>query len=213
MVDRTNYDPDKVPDLALRQIFGRQRLDPALCKLMADSKLLTVDMFAMLGESITGVKTTLLNLVPDKAKFGPDDPAVELALTSLAAVWKTCSVMQEQFATRRAKMEEDPSKVPEMLGDDHAEFREQFVARHPAFFSHTIVNPIASSWKEFRETTWFTVLFLSMRWGRSELGVRRSSRSQDCPRMRKICLRLSRLISLWQQHLSPRSWTNFMLSS
>ena len=53
MVDRTTYDPAKVPDLALRQIFGRQRLDPALCKLMADSKLLTVDMFAMLGESIT----------------------------------------------------------------------------------------------------------------------------------------------------------------
>jgi len=86
MVDRTTYDPAKVPDLALRQIFGRQRLDPALCKLMADSKLLTVDMFAMLGESITGVKTTLMNLVPDKTKFGPDDPAVELALASLAAV-------------------------------------------------------------------------------------------------------------------------------
>ena len=131
MVDRTTYADDKVPDLALRQIFGRQRLDPALCKLMADSKLLTVEMFAMLGDSITAVKTTLQALVPDKAKFGPDDPSVELALTSLAAVWKTCSVMQEHFAARRAKMEEDPSKVPEIPGDDHAEFRETFVQRHP----------------------------------------------------------------------------------
>ena len=131
MVDRTAYAPDKVPDLALRQIFERQRLDPGLCKLMADSKLLTVDMFAMLGESISAVKRTLQALIPDSTKFGPDEPSVELALTSLAAVWKTCSVMQEQFATRRAKMEEDPGKVPEIPGDDHAEFREQFVARHP----------------------------------------------------------------------------------
>ena len=52
-------------------------------------------------------------------------------LTSLAAVWKTCSTMQDHFASRRAKMEEDPSKVPEIPGEDHAEFREVFVNRHP----------------------------------------------------------------------------------
>ena len=28
-------------------------------------------------------------------------------------------------------MEEDPSKVPEIPGEDHAEFRETFVSRHP----------------------------------------------------------------------------------
>ena len=28
-------------------------------------------------------------------------------------------------------MEEDPTKVPEIPGDDHAEFRDQFVTRHP----------------------------------------------------------------------------------
>ena len=28
-------------------------------------------------------------------------------------------------------MEEDPSKVPEIPGDDHAEFREQFALKHP----------------------------------------------------------------------------------
>jgi hypothetical protein len=39
--------------------------------------------------------------------------------------------MQDHFAARRAKMEEDPSKVPEIPGEDHAEFRETFVKRHP----------------------------------------------------------------------------------
>lgn len=28
-------------------------------------------------------------------------------------------------------MEEDPSKVPEIPGEDHAEFRQQFIDRHP----------------------------------------------------------------------------------
>ena len=54
MVDRTKYPDDKVPDLALRQVFGRQRLPEDLCLLMANCKLLNVESFAMLGDSIAG---------------------------------------------------------------------------------------------------------------------------------------------------------------
>ena len=132
MVDRTTYtDADHTPDLPLRQIFGRQRVPPDLCKTVADARLLTVETFAMLGDTIAAVKQTLKAMITDPLQFGPDGPAQELALTTLAAVWKTCSTMQDHLAARRAKMEEDPSKVPEIPGEDHAEFREQFIARHP----------------------------------------------------------------------------------
>jgi hypothetical protein len=131
MVDRTVYTADKTPDLPLRQILGRQRVSNELCKTAADAGLLNVETFAMLGDNIAGVKATLKTIIPDPASFGPDAPSQELALTALAAVWKTCSTMQDHFAARRAKMEEDPSKVPEIPGEDHAEFRETFVARHP----------------------------------------------------------------------------------
>ena len=131
MVDRTSYDPAAVPELSLRQVFGRQRLPTALCRLMADKRMLTVEGFAMLGDAIAAVKTTLKTIVADENLLGPDESAQELALTSLAAVWKICSSLQDHFAARRAKMEEDPSKVPEIPGDDHAEFREQFVLKHP----------------------------------------------------------------------------------
>ncbi|CAL1129875.1 unnamed protein product, partial [Cladocopium goreaui] len=131
MVDRTNYDIDKTPELPLRQILGRQRVPTELCKLAADSGLLTVETFAMLGDTIHAVKAALRTIVADNNRLGADAPAQELALTNLAAVWKTCSTMQDHFAARRAKMEEDPSKVPEIPGEDHAEFRDTFVARHP----------------------------------------------------------------------------------
>ena len=131
MVDRTIYPDGKAPDLALRQVFGRQRLPAALCLLMAETGLSTVETFAMLGDTIAGVKTTMKTLINDDTKLGPNNATQELSLTSLAAVWKTCSSLQEHFAARRAKMEEDPTKVPEIPGDDHAEFREQFVGRHP----------------------------------------------------------------------------------
>ena len=85
----------------------------------------------MLGESIPAVKTSLKTIVDDETKLGATDAARELSLTSLAAVWKMCSTLQGHFAARRAKMEEDPTKVPEIPGDHHSEFREQFVARHP----------------------------------------------------------------------------------
>ena len=131
MVDRTEYNDTHVPDLAVRQVFGRQRVKSELCKLAADAGLLTVETFAMLGDDIAAVKATLKAMIPEAASLGTDVPEQELALTSLAAVWKTCSTMQDHFATRRAKMEEDPSKVPEIPGEDHAEFREVFVSRHP----------------------------------------------------------------------------------
>ena len=70
-------------------------------------------------------------IIGDESLLGPDPAAHELALTSLARIWKSCSTLQEHFASRRAKMEEDPNKVPEIPGDDHAEFREQFVLKHP----------------------------------------------------------------------------------
>ena len=131
MVDRTIYPDGQAPDLALRQVFGRQRLPQDLCLLMAEIRMCTVETFAMLGDTIAGVKATLRTLIPEETKLGDSPAARELSLTSLAAVWKTCSSLQEHFAARRAKMEEDPTKVPEIPGDDHAEFREQFVAKHP----------------------------------------------------------------------------------
>ena len=130
-MDRTKYPTDKVPDLALRQVFGRQKLSEPLCLLMSETGLTTLETFAMLGDTIPTVKATLKAIVADETKFGDSVAKQELALTSLAAVWKICSTMQEHYANRRAKMEEDPSKVPEIPGDDHAEFREQFVASHP----------------------------------------------------------------------------------
>ena len=131
MVDRTVYDDAATPELSLRQVFGRNRLATTLCKLAADKGLLSVETFAMLGDSIGTVKTTLKTIIGDDTLLGADPAAQELALTSLAAIWRTCSTLQEHFASRRAKMEEDPSKVPEIPGDDHAEFREQFVLKHP----------------------------------------------------------------------------------
>ena len=132
MVDRTVYlDKARTPELALRQIFGRQRVPEDLCLLMADKGMLSVERMAMLGDSIASVKATLKAIVGDDTKFGADGAAQELSLTLLVAVWKSASVLQEHVASRRAKMEEDPSKIPEIPGEDHAEFRELFVTQHP----------------------------------------------------------------------------------
>eukprot|EP00439_Symbiodinium_sp_Y106_P002214 s10607_g1.t1 len=96
MVDRTVYpDKDKVPELALRQIFGRQKLPESLCLLMADKGMLLVERMAMLGDSIASVKATLKAIVGDDTKFGADAPAQELSLTLLTAVWKSLKCVLE----------------------------------------------------------------------------------------------------------------------
>ena len=72
MVDRTDY-PGTVPDLALRQVFGRQRLKSDLCLLMAEVGLVTVETFAMLGDTISAVKATLTTMITDPDKLGDSD--------------------------------------------------------------------------------------------------------------------------------------------
>ncbi|CAE7635401.1 TGFBRAP1, partial [Symbiodinium necroappetens] len=80
---------DKVPELALRQIFGRQKLPEDLCLLLADKGMLSVE-----GATIKAIGG-------DDTKFGPDEPARELSLTLLAAIWKLASTLQEHVATRK----------------------------------------------------------------------------------------------------------------
>ena len=131
MVDRTVYaDEAHTPKIALRQIFGRLALRSELCRAAADGGLLSVEVFAMLGDTATAVKTSLQTLLPT-ATLGTDAAAQELSLMQLAAVWHSCFALQGQFATRRARMEEDPTKIPEMAQEDHAEFRSRFVTAHP----------------------------------------------------------------------------------
>eukprot|EP00435_Cladocopium_sp_Y103_P068259 s92_g31.t1 len=131
MVDRTTYASEaQTPKIALRQIFGRLGLKTELCRAAADGGLLSVEVFAMLGDTATAVKNSLQTLIPTAA-LGADPAAQELSVMQLAAVWHSCFALQGQFASRRARMEEDPNKIPEMAQEDHAEFRSRFVTAHP----------------------------------------------------------------------------------
>ncbi|OLP84362.1 hypothetical protein AK812_SmicGene34786 [Symbiodinium microadriaticum] len=133
MVDRTVYANEAAtPKLNLRQIFGRQGLDTGLCRLSADKGLLTVEMFAMLGQDLSSAKETLRKLwEADMSPLGADAASQELSVMSLAAVWQAAQALQTQYASRRARMEEDPNKIPELSQEDHAEFRDPFVRVHP----------------------------------------------------------------------------------
>ena len=87
MVDRTTYsDEARTPKIALRQIIGRLGLRQELCKLAADSGLLSIEVVAMLGDTAAAVKATLKTLV-DPAALGADEAARELSLMQIATVW------------------------------------------------------------------------------------------------------------------------------
>eukprot|EP00438_Fugacium_kawagutii_P025627 Skav209730 [mRNA] locus=scaffold528:549072:557286:- [translate_table: standard] len=123
MVDRPSYaDEAHTPKIALRQIFGRLGLRTELCRAAADSGLLNVEVFASLGDTAAASKTALRTLIAE-ATLGANNAEIELALMQLAAVWHSCHALQGQFATRRARMEEDPNK--EELQTENGELKEK----------------------------------------------------------------------------------------
>jgi len=86
----------------------------------------------MLGQDLSSAKETLRKLwEAAMTPLGADAASQELSVMSLAAVWQAAQALQTQYASRRARMEEDPNKIPELSQEDHAEFRDRFVRVHP----------------------------------------------------------------------------------
>ena len=112
MVDRTNYpDKDHTLELQVRQLFARQKLPEALCLRLADKQLISLERISMLGETVAETKGTILALFPGDA-LGLSDPARLMSTVFIAAVWQAAKSLQLHMAGRRARMEEDPHKIP-----------------------------------------------------------------------------------------------------
>ena len=117
MVDRTVYpSADQTPELSLRQVFARHRVPERVRLLFATNNMLTVDTVSVLGDTNAGVRTTVVALVGE-GNLGGSEAEKTASLLSFCSVWQACSALQQYTASRRARMEEDPQKVPELGGE------------------------------------------------------------------------------------------------
>ena len=166
----------------------------------------------MLGDTAAAVKATLKTLV-DPAALGADEAARELSLMQIAAVWHACHALQTQFATRRAKMEEDPSKVPEMAQEDHAEFRGRFVRNHPDVVLLGCEGAAQEVRREAQQGfSWCTGWSLSTQPRKSEPGQTLYLRKRGSPELQKISLPFLRQTNLIRSLLKWAGWFATMLA-
>ena len=97
MVDRTPYtDEAHTPKIALRQIFGRRSLREGLCVAAANAGLLSVEVFAMLGDTAKKAKDTIKAMIPE-GQLGGSQAERDLAVMQLAAVWLACQALQTRW--------------------------------------------------------------------------------------------------------------------
>ena len=121
MVDTTRYPSvDGTPELAVRQIMVRARVPETLRLALAGKNLLDADAWAVVGESLSDFKENISRLMSDQIGQGADR---EANLICLSAAWRKCRALAEGRDTRRARLEEDPHRIPEMgLQDSGREF-------------------------------------------------------------------------------------------
>ena len=140
-MDKTTYVSKALtPDLALRQIFGRHRTPGDLCLLFANNSLLNIETVAVLGENHAAVRANIVRLIGGEEILGSTEQVRELRLLQVVTAWNSCQALNTCFAQRRAKMEEDPHKVPELSQETHGDFRAQFMIAHP--------DAVVNSWNE-----------------------------------------------------------------
>ena len=80
MVDRAAYPDGKVLDLAVRRIFGCQKLPSNTCLLMVEIGMLSLERIAMLGDDLATVKTTLKTLAASEDVLNAPGPCGDQAL-------------------------------------------------------------------------------------------------------------------------------------
>ena len=130
MVDRTPWvSKAKTPELALRQMLEMDKVAEPLRLMLADKNILTVDRFASIGHDQTTFRTNLLAIFGDA--LGEGEGARQMSATFLTAVWRKADKLAEVTAQRRAKLEEDPHKIPEIPAPQYADMRARFAATHP----------------------------------------------------------------------------------
>ena len=136
LVDHTAYPSGLEPTLGLRQVFGRFGTKRGLSLKAVRAGLTSVESFAILGDDLASAKTTLRTITAGDP-LGADASASEVALLALAALWQTCHTYQSGMAQRRANLELDPTKIPEMSSDDHSSFRSRFLFKQTMRTSQT----------------------------------------------------------------------------
>ena len=111
MVDRTKYDSEELtPKIGLRQIFGRLSLKSELCKSAAKAGLLSVEIFAMLGDSAKAAKDQLRVLIPD-GELGADQPEILIlhaARSSLVGMLSSPNTVRQSQSSHGRRSVEDP---------------------------------------------------------------------------------------------------------
>ena len=130
MMDETRYASlDMTPELALRQIFVKTRMPSNIRLLVANKGLLDADAWAAVGEALEQFKTNITRLLTAEA-LGADEAEREGNLICLSATWRKCRALAEGRDTRRARLEEDPLRIPEMGVQEFAQKRVLLMEAH-----------------------------------------------------------------------------------
>ena len=91
MLDQTIYFlDDHTPELAVRQIFGRQRSPAKLCRLFAGLGLLTLDCVVHLGEDPATVRKTFTRIIDGDNQLGSDLDEQDCNWFTISAIWQSC---------------------------------------------------------------------------------------------------------------------------
>ena len=131
MVDHTAYSNiDTTPELAVRNIFGRQRAPAKLCLLFAGCGLLTSDRISQLGQDPASVRKTFSLIIDGDDKLGAHLFEQECNWLTVLAICQSCKKLVSAAASRHAKIFEDPTNCPALPHDVHVDSRARFILAH-----------------------------------------------------------------------------------
>ena len=128
MVYHTAYSNiDTTPELAVRNMFGRERVPAKLCLLFAGCGLLTSDRIYQLGQDPASVRKTFSLIIDGDDKLGAHLCEQECNWSTVLAIWQSCKKLVSAAASRHAKIFEDPSNCPALPHDVHVDSRARFI--------------------------------------------------------------------------------------
>ena len=118
-----------MPEVALRQIWHADISKPTRIRL-ATVGVRTVDLFSNLAQSADAVVAAIAVLIGGDEPFGTGAEQI-MAKTRVASAWNKAKNHVTYTDTLRARLQDDPRRIPEISDTEHLEYRAASMQRHP----------------------------------------------------------------------------------
>ena len=132
-MDATIHPDGVTVEATLKKVWQSTNLPAQFSVKMATQGLTELSIFDGISDTLTGFKESISTFF-EEAELGATPPARILSLTRMGTAWEFARSLVKEKEANRARLLEDPNRIPEISVTEYTNYRKAFLDAHPEHF-------------------------------------------------------------------------------